>query len=825
MTVTTKEMPISAKMGTQNNNHFGNFTRYTAPLPSEPIKFSRGKNTFDNCPEQKQAASWEDLWNIICEDRGTAKGQQFVCAPMAKGLNRSQPEKYKGEDHWRQAHLAECVGFLALDCDYIPKDIFDPLLDLLADYAGCSYTTSSHTPNKPRARAFVALSRPVNRHERVQLGKAFERFMVSQGITDVEFDDSVYKPEQPCFLPTVGADFYDHGGKVALDVDALLGSRFALLVDGQMPNSNTGLQRVSQLPDQKTEYAKLSPIQLETVLGLIPADDEQMWSDVCNGTARAQGEDGRLYFHKFSKRSEKYDAQECDQRYSRALRELSSRPDGYGAKYLIAQASKHPDWPSFAHLFIGLGYDPNYDGQLFPVENSISAYAHGDIKNGQIFAQTYRNQLLYVTGINKWLAWGGSGWSWCNLGEEVSGAKAVAMDLVKEAAAAMSEDKERGKSLMQHAMASQSAAKLEAMVKLAKSEPDMSVEMNRLDADPMYLGVKNGVVDLESGALLAHTASHLITKSCNASYIREAQCPQFIRFLNDIFENDQETIECVQRLLGYTLTGLNTEEVIIFCVGYGSNGKSVFGNIIHTLMGDYSTTRGGSILVARKAGDNSARPEIAGLAGCRYLGINETQAGDKLDEQGVKMLAGREPITARFLYGSDFTFMPQFTPWLRTNHKPRIHGTDDGIWRRIMVLPFNRRFTDDEKDPHLERKLMTEADGILSWIVEGCHKYLHDGGLKPSKRMKAEVMSYREDSDLLGEFLSDETFSAPSERVEEQKLYHSYTMWCGRNGCHPLSKHRLTTSLKERGYPQRKSSGGRYYNGLCFKQGELPGLG
>jgi putative DNA primase/helicase len=191
------------------------------------------------------------------------------------------------------------------------------------------------------------------------------------------------------------------------------------------------------------------------------------------------------------------------------------------------------------------------------------------------------------------------------------------------------------------------------------------------------------------------------------------------------------------------------------------------------------------------------------------------QAGDRLDEQVVKMLAGREPISARFLHQEFFEFTPSFTPWLRTNHKPIITGLDDGIWRRLVLLPFSRKFTADEKDPALEQKLLDEQDAILMWMVEGAKLYLQDG-IKLSPRMRSELGTYRSESDLLGEFLADKTTTDPTGKASQSLVYSSYRVWCDESGVRPLSKKTFTQRLAERGFPEGKSGKNRFYTGLVW---------
>jgi len=206
------------------------------------------------------------------------------------------------------------------------------------------------------------------------------------------------------------------------------------------------------------------------------------------------------------------------------------------------------------------------------------------------------------------------------------------------------------------------------------------------------------------------------------------------------------------------------------------------------------------------------------LHGARLVSINELPGGMMLDENITKQLAGREPISARYLYKEHFTFLPRFTPWVRTNHRPIIKGTDNGIWRRMVIVPFNRTFTLEEQDTGLEAKLLAEADGILAWMVAGAKRYLKDG-LRHSPVMKAEVANYRSDSDLLGEFLSDRTNLSPTAETKQSELYLRYKIWCDSNGLRPVTKRVLNEQLSERGIEQRKSGSVRYYTGV-----ELPSI-
>jgi putative DNA primase/helicase len=193
------------------------------------------------------------------------------------------------------------------------------------------------------------------------------------------------------------------------------------------------------------------------------------------------------------------------------------------------------------------------------------------------------------------------------------------------------------------------------------------------------------------------------------------------------------------------------------------------------------------------------------------------QSGDRLDEQVVKLLAGREAISARALYKDHMTYKPSGKVWLKTNHKPVVKEDDDGIWRRLVVIPFGRKFAETERDPNLEEKLIQEADGILNWIIQGAVKWYQDG-LSICPTIKQESTEYRTESDLLGHYLGEKIEFNSAARTLEGDIYFNYQNWCRASGTNPLSKIRFTQKLKERGVRQKPSNGKGYYLGIKLIQ-------
>jgi putative DNA primase/helicase len=578
-----------------------------------------------------------------------------------------------------------------------------------------------------------------------------------------------------------------------------------------------------------TSTGALQPSQLASVATTIANQYPHLWAGDWDRAVRSTGEIG------YPSQSEADLA--LAGHISRAFHKLgvdeSTLPDLVEAVFSnspLGQSDKWQGRPDYRTRTISKVISSLNAFNAYGATSGLVLESYGDVLTSKAFAQIARGEFIYVATRDKWLRWHQGRWQLAEKEEQIGKAKEVCTLILDAASAQFAQDQERGKKLIQTAVGAHSLPRILAMLKLAVSEPDMATTDRELDSNPYLLGVQNGIVDLKTGHYLFNEPKYLITRYCNAAFEEDATCPKWLRFLDQIFESDTDTIDAVKRLLGCTLLGLADEEILVICYGHGSNGKSVFSNVVHRIMGGYSTTAPSTLLISRRQDDTGPRNDLAALAGARYVSINELQAGDRLDEQVVKMLAGREPISARFLHQEFFEFEPSFTPWLRTNHKPIITGEDDGIWRRLVILRFGRKFTDAEKNPHLEQELLEEQNGILMWMIEGAKQYQRHG-ICMSPRMKAELATYRTDSDLLGEFLADYTTPDPAAKANQGTLYNYYISWSKDSGVRPLSKKSFTQRLAERGFPEGKTGNNRFYAGLKLgvsptpsSQGEVDSL-
>jgi P4 family phage/plasmid primase-like protien len=451
-------------------------------------------------------------------------------------------------------------------------------------------------------------------------------------------------------------------------------------------------------------------------------------------------------------------------------------------------------------------------------EISTGPDIYGDVFNGKFFAKNFADRMVYCYPRSKWLKFNGMVWEWCDSGEELQAAKHVAMNIAKYAAEVFSADptNPNSKKLIQHAQNTQNLNKLQAMLQTAAAELGMGIgSMTQIDRDSMLLGCKNGIVCLNTGALLVPDPKMLITRQVNSEFNPEAHCPIWLRFLDQCFISDEETIDYIQKALGYSLTGMVGEEVLHFCFGMGRNGKSVFANVMTKLMGDYAITAPAEMLMRRDR--NGATNDIARLCGSRLVLANETRSDQRFDDLTIKTLVSTERISARFLHNEFFDFWPTFKIWIRGNHKPVITDESNGAWRRIRLVPFENNITEDRVDSELEKKLLAEKEGILAWMIEGALKWKQEG-LKPSPRIRAASNQYRTDCDVIGDFIEENCSTGTDLKISQSNLWILWQGWAKDNGYFCGSKKTFTRRLKDRGInPDGYLNGSRAYVGISLK--------
>ncbi len=434
-------------------------------------------------------------------------------------------------------------------------------------------------------------------------------------------------------------------------------------------------------------------------------------------------------------------------------------------------------------------------------DSSISVSEHRtDLGNAKRLVARHGADLRYVHLWKKWLCWDDRRWRIDDSGETMRLAKATIGSLYEEAAGTLDGDRQE---LAKWAIKSEAEKRLQAMINLAQSEPGIPVAPDELDRDKWLLNCENGTLDLRTGILRPHDRNDVITKIVSAPYNPDAYCELWDSFLERIFEHNADLIAFVQRAAGYALTGETYEHCLFICYGKGRNGKSTLLEALAALLNDYAQQTPTETLLASQG--SRIPNDVAQLKGARFVTAIEADEGRRLNEALVKQLTGGDRMSARFLHGEFFQYVPQCKLFLAVNHRPEIKGTDNAIWERIKLVPFDVTIPPLERDKELPDKLKAELSGILTWAVEGCHRWKL-GGLGESREVVGATQAYRTEMDVLGSFIASDCLLGPGAKCQSNKLYEAYTQWCTVANEKPLRQKNFVARMEERGFRKEKSS-------------------
>lgn len=435
-----------------------------------------------------------------------------------------------------------------------------------------------------------------------------------------------------------------------------------------------------------------------------------------------------------------------------------------------------------------------------------------DLGNAERLLDRYENRLRFCGALGGWQSWDGKRWRRDELTEARRLAGESARAILTEAGALEQDDPRKGK-LVTWSVRSEHSSRIQAALWQAEALAGFATRAEDYDSEPLLLCVENGLLNLETLELGPHDRNKLITRLAPVVYDPEASCPTWLAFLERVLP-DPELRAFAQRIAGLCLTGDRTAQAFYLLIGGGSNGKSTFVETLLALVGEYGATTPSQTLLAKR--ESSIPNDLARLRGARLVAAAESGQGKKLDESLIKQLTGGDRISARFMRGEWFEFEPEFSLLLSTNHAPRIDGRDGGIWRRVMVLPFEVEIPEAEQDKQLAAKLRGELSGVLLWAAQGYLDYVEAGRqLEPPSAVRAANAEYQQREDALGDFLS-ECLEGEGQRVTLGELYDAYARWCDSSRERALTKRLLTQQLLERGYEKRKAGSGWFWAGLAL---------
>lgn len=467
-----------------------------------------------------------------------------------------------------------------------------------------------------------------------------------------------------------------------------------------------------------------------------------------------------------------------------------------------------------------------------------------DVGNGARMRLHFGDDLIYVARVG-WFVWDGQVWR-KDADQMAVRAKAQAIGPLIAAEAPFIQpspglsDAEREKQLaeriaqrLRHAKNAGNSGPITNM--MAESSVALARPIEALDAPPLMVNCLSGVLqfsvweDRESGAskvarmdLLPHDRAHLLTKMMPVAYDAQARCPRFDGFLERI-QPSREIREFLARVFGLAMTALTGDQMLCFFYGNGANGKSVLIDLMARVLGDYAATaKIESLTGTNRRGGGDATPDLVPLIGARFVRASEPDEGVKWQEGLIKDLTGGEPILVRALHSDFVSVRPQFKLIISGNHKPDIRGTDDGIWRRLKLVPFEETIPVGERIPknELDAILFAEASGVLNWMVAGLIDYLENGLAEPDM-VRLATAEFREESDPFGTFLEDACVVTgdAADVLPARDLVQAFNFWRFQRGEGPFGDTTVAKKIKERSRKWRSRS-----TGQKFTEGKSVGL-
>lgn len=467
----------------------------------------------------------------------------------------------------------------------------------------------------------------------------------------------------------------------------------------------------------------------------------------------------------------------------------------------VRQAVKpQPHWESLIE-----GLSEPVEGIDYATENGVA----------QAFTHHFEQDVRYCAVWGKWLIWNGKRWEIDVMMKVKHLARLVCCSAAKFT------NKPQVKARMS------TAAAIAAIERIFKTDPCHAVPVEHWDANAWLLNTPGGIVDLRTGALGPHDREQRMTRITSATPSGatsrgtsagafSSHSPVWLSFLDDVTGGDLAFQDYLQRMVGYCLTGDMSTHALFFLYGTGANGKSVFVNVISSVLGTYAASAPMDTFMHSYSDRHPT--ELAGLRGARFVTATETEQGRRWNESRIKAITGGDDITARLMHQDFFTYKPQFKLLIAGNHKPEIRNIDESMRRRMHLIPFTITVPPEKRDPHLQEKLLAERDGILAWALQGCRKWQERGLTQPQLVAEA-TKEYFEAEDAIGTWMTERCKLGPQEKALTATLFNDWKLWAEAAGEYVGTQRRFSDGLLARRFEKwRNSMGVRGYQGLSLKE-------
>lgn len=452
-----------------------------------------------------------------------------------------------------------------------------------------------------------------------------------------------------------------------------------------------------------------------------------------------------------------------------------------------------------------------------------------EIGDSELFVKLYKNLIIYDHALGSWFYFIGQYWQEdltegvLHLVQEVTKyydqARFDQFESRTAAEVAGNKDEAKGHEKIQESLAQRvkylrTLSRSKKVLELARAgdyrNGGLGFTGEQWDTNPMLLGCLDGVIDLRTGQILKGEPDHFI-KSVSPTHWKGLQepCPNFEAFMQATFD-DEEVVSYLQRLLGYCITGNNSEDKFIIFEGRGRNGKTTLLELIGYVLGPLAGPIDSEMLLdqSRSRSSGAPSPDLMNLRGKRLVWASESDDGRRLSVAKVKALSSKDSIIARPPHGTRMvTFAPTHKLILSTNHLPRVPSASDdyALWRRLLLIRFPFSFVDDPQEArerqakkNLTDELKAEASGILAWLVRGCLEWALYGIDDFPKTVKAALSEYESEEDTIGQFIREKCLLEESVSSRVSDLYDAYTEWCNETGYHKISPNKFGRTLSKR---------------------------
>lgn len=707
---------------------------------------------------------------------------------------------------------------IGLDFDDLSPELSRALLanPFTQKFCAFTYSTASHTQNNPRLRLFFILDKPISSSQSYE--SAVRRVMHYY---------QLFAPDIAC--KDAARFFY---GNNATD------PAYTRLIGKVLP-----VEQLKRLPDPSIAR-NVSPVSSSE----LPEDFINDLTRSIQFTGRKRGEflechcpihppdkSPSAYWHPDKKilhcfhESRHYLAKEVGEAVGIRLSDYSNVVNQNIVHFT------HPDLPENTRPLSIDEKFPRLDAQV--IAEFVNQNEYGDAR---LLMFLTSNRLIYDHSERAWYWWHGHRWAidtlrrtmsllFVPVGESYSYA---AVEIGTQAAKLEAQGKADENHLQQLETVRRELEKRpKALRTYNRSKNVLNIAMtlnslsgNEWDKNALQLCVQNGVVDLRTGELLPGVTSDYNRKVANVAYHPHATCSRWDQFINEICNGDETVALFIQRMFGYFITGLITDHVLPVFYGHGRNGKDTLVETIGYVLGDYASTGSGDLLIEQTHFSGQAQPHIFNLLGKRLVWVTETSEGSKLNVNQVKYLTGTGRLIARPLYGNPIEFDTTHHIVLFTNHKPRVpsESEDYAIWKRLLLIPLVLSFVDNPtleherlRDPELKQKLITEAPGILTWLVKGCIEWQRQG-LNPPEVIRNATNAYAQSEDIIGLFLEEACELHPSLETSAGELNSAYNDWAIQNGYPLIGTRKLAERLAKQ-FDKKRLARHIVYVGLALK--------